>query len=335
VNGRLLEVENLTVAFLVDDRTAVAVDGVSFHLDGGETLAIVGESSSGKSVTALALMRLLAPPPACRIGGRVLLHDDKSGTTDLLALPEAIMCGIRGGQIGMIFQEPTTSLNPVHSVGAQIVEPLLEHEGLSVRAATARAITLLEMVGIPEPRRRLASFPHQLSGGMRQRVMIAMALACRPRLLIADEPITALDVTIQAQILDLLRQLQRETRMAVIFITHNLGVVAELADRVLVMYAGQVVEEAPVGPLLQRPLMPYTGGLLRSVPRLEAALRRDARLQAIPGNVPDPLHRPAGCAFHPRCSHAMPGRCDAGRPALEAVGPKHAVRCCRWSEIAA
>ena len=227
------------------------------------------------------------------------------------------------------------SLNPVHTVGAQIVEPLTEHEGLSTAAATARAVELLDLVGISEPRRRLAAYPHHLSGGVRQRVMIAMALACRPAVLIADEPTTALDVTIQAQILDLLRRLQRDAQMAVIFITHNLGLVAELADRVLVMYAGQVVEEAAVATLLGRPLMPYTAGLLRSVPRLDAVLRGGRRLQGIPGNVPDPRHRPAGCSFHPRCAHALADVCDSTRPALERATPIHAVRCRRWQDIAA
>jgi oligopeptide transport system ATP-binding protein len=250
-------------------------------------------------------------------------------------MPDAAMQDVRGRQIAMIFQEPMTSLNPVHTVGAQIVETLVFHERLSAEAATARAVELLDLVGITEPRRRLASYPHQLSGGMRQRVMIAIALACRPRVLIADEPTTALDVTIQAQILDLLRRLQRETGMAVIFITHNLGVVAELADRVLVMYAGQVVEEAPVAALLRHPLMPYSTGLLRSVPRLDAVLRKGVRLRAIQGNVPDPANKPVGCTFHPRCDHAVAAVCDSTRPALESAAQDHSVRCRRWREIAA
>jgi oligopeptide transport system ATP-binding protein len=242
---------------------------------------------------------------------------------------------VRGGAIGMIFQEPMTSLNPVHTVGAQIIEALAEHKRLSGAAAAARAAQLLDLVGIAEPRRRLASYPHELSGGMRQRVMIAIALAGDPRLLIADEPTTALDATIQAQILDLLRRLQRDTGMGVIFITHNLGVVAELADRVLVMYAGQVVEAAAVGALLDRPLMPYTRGLLRAVPRLGTRLRRGERLPAIAGSVPDPRQRPAGCAFHPRCAQCLPTLCDTERPALEQATPAHATRCHRWRELAA
>ncbi len=334
----LLEVHGLSVAFGRSADPITAVDGVSFHLAAGETLAIVGESSSGKSVTALALMRLLPPAPSCRIGGRALLYGDDGDAIDLLALPEADMRRVRGGQIGMIFQEPMTSLNPVHTVGAQLIEALRAHKPLSGAAAQARAVELLDLVGIAEPRRRLENYPHHLSGGMRQRVMIAMALAGDPRLLIADEPTTALDVTIQAQILDLLRRLQREVGMGVIFITHNLGVVAELADRVLVMYAGQLVEQAAVTTLLQRPLMPYTAGLLRSVPRLGMALRRGERLAAMAGSVPDPRLRPAGCTFHPRCDHMRPNLCDTARPVLEPAGPdadRHAVRCLRWRDLAA
>jgi oligopeptide transport system ATP-binding protein len=330
----VLDVRDLAVTFRGHAGPVPAVEGVSFALDEGETLAIVGESSSGKSVTALALMRLLAPPPTCRIGGSAVLRAGQA-SLDLLTMPDAAMQDVRGRQIAMIFQEPMTSLNPVHTVGAQIVETLVFHERLSAEAATARAIELLDLVGITEPRRRLASYPHQLSGGMRQRVMIAMALACRPRVLIADEPTTALDVTIQAQILDLLRRLQRETGMAVIFITHNLGVVAELADRVLVMYAGQVVEEAPVAALLRHPLMPYSTGLLQSVPRLDAVLRKGVRLRAIQGNVPDPANKPVGCTFHPRCDHAVAEICDSARPALEIAAQNHSVRCRRWREIAA
>jgi oligopeptide transport system ATP-binding protein len=336
MSEKLLDVRDLTVTFRGQSGPVAAVEGVSFTLAEGETLAVVGESSSGKSVTALALMRLLAPPPTCRIGGSALLRtSDGAQAVELLALPETAMQEIRGRHMAMIFQEPMTSLNPVHTVGAQIVETLVCHEHLSATAATDRAIELLDLVGITEPRRRLESYPHHLSGGMRQRVMIAMALACRPRVLIADEPTTALDVTIQAQILDLLRRLQRETGMAVIFITHNLGVVAELADRVLVMYAGQVVEEASVAALLHRPLMPYSTGLLRSVPRLDAVLRKGVRLRAIQGNVPDPAHKPVGCTFHPRCDYAVAAVCDVARPPLEPAAQDHRVRCVRWREVAA
>jgi len=330
----VLDVQDLGVRFQGEGGIVAAVEGVSFTLGAGETLAIVGESSSGKSVTALALMRLLGAPPACHVSGRSLL----AGAGDLLALSEADMRDVRGREIGMIFQEPLTSLNPVHRVGRQVAETLIRHEHLSDRAARARAIELLDLVGIPEPGRRIDAFPHELSGGMRQRVMIAAAIACRPRVLIADEPTTALDVTIQAQILDLLRRLQTETGMSMIFITHNLGVVAEIATRVLVMYAGQVVEDAPVGAVLRRPRMPYTAGLIRSVPRLDAVLRRGQglggeRLAGVPGNVPDPLHRPAGCRFHPRCGHARAVPCETARPALEGVTPSHRVRCARWQEI--
>ncbi len=321
----LLAVESLTVRF----GGVSAIEDVSFTLNQGETLAIVGESSSGKSVTALALMRLL-DPRAARVTGRAMLDGQ-----DLLALPEHAMADLRGAALGMIFQEPMTSLNPVHTVGDQIAESLIRHERLSKRTAAGRAVELLSQVGIPEPARRAAAYPHQLSGGMRQRAMIATALACRPRILIADEPTTALDVTIQAQILDLLRHLQAETGMSVIFITHNLGVVAEIADRVVVMYAGQVVEDAPVAALLGRPMMPYTAGLMRSVPRLDAALHPGRRLAAIPGNVPDPRHRPAGCTFHPRCPHAQPDPCEQARPALEWAAQEHQVRCARWRDIAA
>ena len=326
----LLDVRDLSVQF---GRVA-AVQRVSFTLQAGETLAIVGESSSGKSVTALALMRLLDPPPICRISGQAWLQED-GARTDLLALSENAMRARRGRQLAMIFQEPMSSLNPVHRVGAQIIEALRQHEPLSVAAARSRAIDLLAQVGIPAPSRRLDDFPHHLSGGMRQRVMIAMALACHPRILIADEPTTALDVTIQAQILELLARLQQDTGMAVIFITHNLGVVAQVANRVLVMYGGQMVEEAPVATLLRQPLMPYSAGLLRSVPRMQAALTPGLRLPAIPGNVPDPAARPPGCVFHPRCQHARPDPCAQIAPELAAAAADHHVRCHLWQEIAA
>jgi oligopeptide transport system ATP-binding protein len=331
----VLTVEDLAVRFRGEGGDVDAVEGVSFRLAARETLAIVGESSSGKSVTALALMRLLSGPPGCIVRGQARLTRADGEVLDLLSLPEARMASVRGRDIGMIFQEPMTSLNPVHRVGAQIAEGLLAHERLSPRAADDRAISLLDHVGIPEPALRARAYPHQLSGGMRQRAMIAMALACRPRVLIADEPTTALDVTIQAQILELIRTLQHETGMSVIFITHNLGVVADVADHVLVMYAGQVVENAPVGDLLRRPLMPYTAGLIGSVPRLTHVRSRGGRLPAIPGNVPDPRARPVGCTFHPRCAHVLPDPCMAARPAMERATEDHEVRCARWREIAA
>ena len=330
----LLEVEDLAVRFRSDSGEVAALEGVSFSVAEGETLAIVGESSSGKSVSALAIMRLLPPAPTCRVTGRIRFQS-KDGPVDILALPDQAMYALRGGQIAMIFQEPMTSLNPVHTVGAQIAEAVLAHEGGSKPAALARAVELLDLVGIPDPARRAESYPHQLSGGMRQRAMIAMALATRPKLLIADEPTTALDVTVQAQILDLLRRLQAETGLAVIFITHNLGVVAEIADRTLVMYSGQVVEAAPTQALLARPRMPYTRGLLNSVPRLDAALRPGQRLPAIPGNVPDPRHRPQACTFQPRCGFAQPETCGVARPEMEQADAGHFVRCARWREISA
>jgi len=331
----VLEVRNLSVRFRSPVGPVPAVRDVSFQVRRGETLALVGESGSGKSVTSLALLRLTPAAPTCAIEGQVLLRDRDGTVLDTLALPEDAMRQVRGAAASMVFQEPMTSFNPVHTIGEQVAEAIRFHAGLGKRAALDRAAELLDLVGIPDPRKRLAAYPHQLSGGMRQRAMIAMALSCEPGLLIADEPTTALDVTIQAQILDLLRRLQQRTGMAMIFITHNLGVVAEIADRVMVMYAGRVVEQAAVGPLFATPRMPYTMGLLDSVPRLDLAGRRRGPLPAIPGNVPDPLHPPPACAFEPRCGHRVPGRCDVEPPVLEPAGPEHWVRCLRWREIAA
>jgi oligopeptide transport system ATP-binding protein len=333
----LLQVEELSVRFRAEAGMLTAVDRLSFELRRGETLAIVGESGSGKSVTSLALMRLLPPPPGCDVSGRVLLRPPTAQpgrlATDLLTLAPEQMRRVRGDRIAMVFQEPMTSLNPVHPIGMQIAEALIYHRGISRAAAMDAAAGLLERVGIPEPRRRLASYPHQLSGGMRQRVMIAIALSCDPDVLIADEPTTALDVTIQAQILELLADLQRQSGMAVIFITHNLGVVAEIADRVLVLYAGRVMEQAPVLQLFDRPLNPYTAGLLASVPVLDPSAPTRQGLHAIPGNVPDPQRLPSGCAFHPRCAHAIASRCDSAVPPVEPAEPGHLVRCLRWREI--
>jgi len=328
----VLDVADLTVRFNTDAGTVPAVNGVSFALARGETLAMVGESGSGKSVTSLAIMRLTPPPPGSVVQGRVMLRGNEGAPRELLALPEAAMREVRGSRIAMIFQEPMTSLNPVLPVGEQVAEPIRYHRNAGRAAALVEAERLLELVGIPEPRKRLASYPHQLSGGMRQRVMVAIALACDPDVLIADEPTTALDVTVQAQILELLKSLQARTGMAMLFITHNLGVVAEIADRVMVMYAGRVVEQAPVRRLFRAPLMPYTRGLLQSVPTLAA---RHVALAAIPGNVPDPSNLPAGCAFTPRCPHARPQICDAALPPLDAAEAEHLVRCARWREIAA
>ena len=240
---------------------------------------------------------------------------------------------MRTAKVAMVFQEPMTSFNPVHTIGAQIAEAIRFHEGVGRRAAEGRAAELLDLVGIPDPKRRLSAYPHQLSGGMRQRAMIAMALSCGPELLIADEPTTALDVTIQAQILELLARLQKQTGMAMIFITHNLGVVAEIADRVMVMYAGRVVEQAELLPLFRSPRMPYTAGLMRSVPRLDLAGQRREPLFAIPGQVPDPRHPPPGCAFAPRCAHHRPDPCDSAVPPLEETGGGHLSRCFRWREL--
>ncbi|MDE2334490.1 MAG: ABC transporter ATP-binding protein [Rhodospirillales bacterium] len=331
--GALLQVDDLSVRFRSDAGVVSALNGVSFAVRSGETVALVGESGSGKSVTSLAIMRLTPSPPGCQVGGHVWLRGTDGVPLDLLALPSEAMRKVRGDRIAMIFQEPMTSLNPVLTIGEQIAEAIAVHRGTARASAWDAAGDLLELVGIPEPRARLATYPHHLSGGMRQRVMIAIALSCDPALLIADEPTTALDVTVQAQILDLLRRLQKRTGMAVIFITHNLGVVAEIADRVMVMYAGRIVEQAAMRTLFQAPRMPYTVKLMHSVPRLQIGGERVV-LEAIPGSVPDPTNLPPGCAFAPRCSHAAEGRCDAVSPALEEVGAGHFVRCVRWREIA-
>ena len=327
----LLDVHDLRVRFHSDDGVVPAVNGVSFSLEAGETVALVGESGSGKSVTSLAIMRL-TPRSGCEVGGKILFRDGVE-RSDLLALPVEAMRAVRGNRISMIFQEPMTSLNPVKTVGEQIAEAILCHRAISRAAALDRAAELLDLVGIPEPRKRLENYPHHMSGGMRQRAMIAMALSCEPALLIADEPTTALDVTVQAQILELLKRLQERTGMAVVFITHNLGVVAEIADRVMVMYAGRIVEQAEVRDLFARPRMPYTRGLLRSVPNLVPGRGR-RRFEAVPGNVPDPMHLPKGCSFHPRCQHFLPGLCDAALPALDVTEDGHLARCVRWREVA-
>ncbi len=314
MSAPLLSVRDLSVAF---GRNTV-VEGVSFDLAPGEILGVVGESGSGKSVTALSIMRLIPSP------GRVTGRIDFAGQ-DLMALPEPRMREIRGRDIAMIFQEPMTSLNPVFTCGDQVMEALVHHRGLDRAGARAEALKLLKLVEIPSAERRLDDYPHQLSGGMRQRVMIAMALACRPKLLLADEPTTALDATIQAQILDLLRGLQRELGMAVVLITHDLGVVSEVAHRVLVMYAGRVVETSPAAEVFARPLHPYTEGLLASIPRLEGPIER---LDAIPGQVPTPDAMPAGCRFAPRCRYAEPA-CAASPPPLAPRGEGRAAACIR------
>ena len=325
----LLSIRDLKVHIPTDDGVVKAVDGLSFHISSGETLGVVGESGSGKSVSSLSIMRLMAMPPAKFAGGEILFDGE-----DLIGKSEAEMRRLRGNDIAMIYQEPMTSLNPVHRIGDQIAETVRLHLGDAKQSAWSRAVEMLDLVGIPEPAKRARSYPHEMSGGMRQRAMIAMALSCNPRLLIADEPTTALDVTIQAQILDLMRELQREIGMATLFITHDLGVIAEMADRVLVMYAGRAVEEASVKDLFRKPRMPYTMGLLDSIPRLGSSATARTALHTIPGNVPNPLRLPPGCAFGPRCDYCR-DICKKEPPALEYTEPGHLVRCVRWSELAA
>jgi len=322
----VLEVKDLETHFVTDDGVVKAVDGVSFDVRPGETLGIVGESGCGKSVTSLSILRLIPSPPGRIAGGSI-----KFNGQELLTLPDAAMRKIRGNEISMIFQEPMTSLNPVYTCGDQIMEAVILHQKVGRREARTRAIEMLRLVGIPSPEQRVDEYPHQLSGGMRQRVMIAMALSCHPRVLIADEPTTALDVTIQAQILDLLNRLQKEMGMAILLITHDLGVVAETCNRVAVMYAGQIVEYADVAEIFDFPRMPYTTGLLGSIPKLGA---HRGRLRVIPGNVPNPSEFPAGCKFHPRCPVAIE-RCRTENPPLSPIRPHHLARCHRAGEIEA
>jgi len=314
----LLAVRDLTVTFDARPRVARAVDGVSFEVASGETLALVGESGCGKTVTALALLRLLQQPPA-RIApaSRILFED-----ADVLAMDGAALRRLRGARMAIVFQEPMTSLNPVLTVGTQIAETVRAHERVTRAAARARAADMLALMGLPDPRRCLRQYPHELSGGMRQRVLLAMALVCRPRLLIADEPTTALDVTIQAQILELLADLRSRLGMAMLLITHNLGIAARIADRVAVMYGGRIVETAPSADLFARPAHPYTAGLLRAAPRLDGPARPTL---AIPGTVPPATAWPDGCRFHPRCARVWQ-RCGTEPPLLD-VGPGRAARC--------
>ena len=316
----ILTVSNLTTSFRVEGKWKSVVRNISFDIKPKETLAVVGESGSGKSVTALSIMRL-TPPGSSKIEGSIKLNGK-----ELLTLPDADMRHIRGNEIAMIFQEPMTSLNPVLTIGHQIAETLVLHRGMTRAAAMERTVELLRLVHIPEAARRATEYPHQMSGGMRQRVMIAMALACDPKLLIADEPTTALDVTIQAQILDLMRELQAKTGTAILLITHDLGVVAEMAQRVVVMYAGRKVEEAPVGELFAHPRHPYTRGLMSSMPRLGSSHGARERLQEIPGMVPSLREPLAGCAFAARCAYAVEG-CRADVPSFEPKAPGHAVAC--------
>ena len=317
----LLEVKNLSTHFPTRAGLVRAVDGISFYLDRGELLGLVGESGCGKSMTALSVMRLVSPPG--KIVSGEILFDGK----DLLRLSDSEMRQMRGDDIAMIFQDPMTSLNPVYTVGEQIAEALRLHRKMSLKQAKQATIEAMREVAIPDPARRVDDYPHQLSGGMRQRVMIAMALACNPKLLIADEPTTALDVTIQAQILELLDELRKQRDLAVLLITHDLGVVAEVADRVAVMYTGRIVEESPVAELFERPKHPYTEGLLRSVPKLTSEhVIKNERLQTIEGTVPRPTDLPAGCHFAPRCSYRMPRCTEEDIPLYELDGEVK-VRC--------
>jgi peptide/nickel transport system ATP-binding protein len=325
----VLDVKGLRTVFFTNSGLFKAVDDVSFSVRRGETLAIVGESGCGKSVTALSVMRLVPDPPGRIVGGSIMLEG-----TDLLSLDESEMRAIRGNRISMIFQEPMTSLNPVMRIGDQITEAVRLHRQMSRKEATAKAVEMLRLVKIPEPERRAQEYPHQLSGGMRQRAMIAMALACRPALLIADEPTTALDVTIQAQILALILELQKELGMGLVLITHDLGVVAQTAQRVIVMYAGRKVEEADVETLFASPRHPYTRGLMASIPSLPSlSTNADAPLVEIPGMVPSLTNLPKGCAFAPRCGLAM-ARCREEYPPLLAWGENHLAACWRAAETA-
>ena len=324
----LLEINNLVTTFHTTAGRVPAVDGVSLSIERGKTLGLVGESGCGKSVTAMSILRLVAAPGVIE-AGEILLRDASGGVLNLVTLPEPRLREVRGGRIGMIFQEPMTSLNPVFTIGDQIAEAVLLHRDVSRAEARGRALEMLELVRMADPKRRLDEYPHQLSGGMRQRVVIAMALACEPDLIIADEPTTALDVTIQAQILDLLADLRERLGTAILLITHDLGVVAETCDDVAVMYAGRIVERAPAAALFAKPRHPYTIGLLAARPERgsRAGDRATGRLRTIPGMVPAPQHFPAGCRFHPRCAFARLPECAGAMPELREVATGHFVRC--------
>ncbi len=328
----LLSVRELHVHFETGDGIARAVEGVSLDIRRGETVVLIGEFGAGKSVTGLALMGLVPRTPDIAIRGEIAFRAKDGVIRDLLRLPARAMRRLRGNDIAMVFQEPMSSLNPVYPIGDQIADAIMLHQRRRRTEALGLARDMLGRLAIPDPQARLSAYPHQISGGMAQRVMIAMALSCRPALLIADEPTTALDVTVQAQLLELIKALQAEIGMAVLFITHNLGVAAEIADRIAVMYAGRIVEEAPAAAIFAAPRMPYTAGLLASVPRLVLD-DRPLRLEAIPGDMPNPASHPRGCAFHPRCAHAIAGLCDAAVPPLEACGSARTVRCVRWRAL--
>lgn len=321
---KLLEVKNLKTYFYTDDGIVKAVDGVNFSVDAGKTMGIVGESGCGKSITAMSILRLIPDPPGKIVDGEVIFNGE-----DLTKVSDKRIREIRGNDISMIFQEPMTSLNPVFTVGYQIEEVLMLHQKLEEKEAREKAIEMIRLVGIPNPDRIVDEYPHQLSGGMRQRIMIAMALACQPRLLIADEPTTALDVTIQAQILELMNDLKNRLNTSIMLITHDLGVIAEMADHVIVMYSGKVVEDAPIGELFKNPRHPYTVGLMNSIPSL---VKEGQRLDTIPGRVPNPLYLPKGCYFHPRCKYAVE-ECRHVQPELRNIGPGHKVACLRAEEV--
>ncbi len=316
-----LDIQNLKVSFSAPRGKLTAVNGISFHLNRGETLALVGESGCGKTVSALSILRLLPEPPAEILSGKILFSGQ-----NLLSLNAKVLQDIRGRSISMIFQDPMTSLNPVLTIGEQMAETLLRHTTMNRQEALQKSADLLAQVELPSPEEKLKHYPHQLSGGMRQRVMIAMALACAPRVLIADEPTTALDVLIQAQILELLENLKKDTGMSILIITHDLGVVAEIAQRVLVMYAGEIVESGPTRALLKNPLHPYTKGLIASVPKLGTAKKTGARLEEISGNVPSLHQRPSGCAFHPRCAWAIE-KCKTQKPELRQADAQRQWSC--------
>lgn len=318
----VLEVKNLKTHFFTEEGTAKAVDGVSFHLKKGETLGIVGESGCGKSMTSLSILRLIPTPPGKIVDGEILLNNE-----NIIAMDNEQLRKVRGNKISMIFQEPMTSLNPVLTVGEQIAESLRLHQNLSRKEAWRKAVEMLELVGIPAPEKRAKQEPFQLSGGMRQRVMIAMALACNPEVLIADEPTTALDVTIQAQILEILKELQQKLGMSIIFITHDLGVVAEMCDKVAVMYAGQIIEEGSADSIFEGPLHPYTNGLIDSIPKLHGD---QEDLATIEGSVPSPYHYPVGCRFAERCQFAA-AICRTKQPDLVQMGEGRTVRCFKYT----
>jgi peptide/nickel transport system ATP-binding protein len=330
----ILEVRDLRTYFFQDEGTVKAVDGAGLSVFAGKTLGIVGESGCGKSVTARSILRIVERPGRV-VSGEILLRDDDGRETDLARLDAESreMRQVRGGDIALIFQEPMTSFSPVHTVGSQMIETIRLHQELDKRAAREKAIEMFRLVGIPRPERRVDEYAFQLSGGLRQRAMIALALSCAPRILIADEPTTALDVTTQAQILALLADLQRREGMAIILITHNLGVVAEMCDEVAVMYLGRVVEQGPVDVIFHAPRHPYTRALLRSIPSIHAPVR--TRLPTIAGSIPHPYNRPPGCPFHPRCPDFVPGRCDQAEPALRPAAPGLQVACFLYEDAGA